>query len=356
MNSKDKLPLGKLDMDLLEEIFDAYNSDVMLENLDKSALKNNYLASKQRVKLGFSIGEDAAVIDMGDKYLISKTDPITFATNEIGYYVVNVNANDIASMGAVPKWFQATILLPGEHATKSMVKQICLDIQKCCLEIGVVLTGGHTEVTYGIPRPIVIGSMIGEVEKEKLVTTSGGRPGDAIILTKGIPLEGSSIIAREKEKELQKNGIEQDIIDRSKDFLYVPGISVIKEAILAVNNFDIHSMHDPTEGGLAMGLVELSRASQCGFLINYEQIPFIDEGVQLCRQFNIDPLRLISSGALLITVADDDSKELIDLLEENNITAKKIGYLTDDNNYKVKKNGKIQDLYYSEKDELTKIF
>lgn len=356
MKNDKKLPLGKLDLDILEEIFKAYSSADVMETLDGSALKDNYGGAKQRVKLGFSIGEDAAVLDIGDKYMISKTDPITFATDEIGYYVVNVNANDIAAMGAVPKWFQATILLPAEKTTKSMVKKICVDIQKCCLEIGVVLTGGHTEVTYGIPRPIIVGSMLGEVEKANLVLTSGGKPGDALILTKGIPLEGTSIIAREKESDLLDAGFDQATIDSAKSLLHNPGISIIKEAIISAKKFDIHSMHDPTEGGLAMGLVEMARASNCGVSIDFDSIPFVKQGMKFCRHFDIDPLRLISSGALLIALNESDSAQLISLLKQEGIRASKIGNLTADNRYWINKDGKKQKLVYSERDELTKIF
>ncbi|MCP4762098.1 MAG: hydrogenase expression/formation protein [archaeon] len=349
------LPLGKLKMGLLKEIFSEYNSPEVLKELKNSGNEEKFKKSKSRVALGFSIGEDAALIEMNDHYLVSKTDPITFTTDEIGYYVVNVNANDIAAMGAQPKWFQATILLPESKTTEEEAKRICIDIQKACLKIGCVLTGGHTEVTYGLDRPIVIGSMLGEVKKDKYVKTSGGKPGDAIILTKGIPLEGTSIIAREKEKELKEKGISSEFIDKAKNLLHNPGISVIKEAILAVENFNIHSMHDPTEGGLAMGLVEMAKASNCGFIINSNDIPIIPEAIKLCQIYNLDPLRVISSGSLLIAINQNEAQSLLELFRENNISACKIGNLTKDLGYKIEENG-IHDLKFSEKDQITLIF
>ena len=352
------LPLGKLRIGLLKDIFQEYKNTEIMENLEKFeklGLHNSYENSKDRVKMGFAIGEDAAVIDMDSHYLVSKTDPITFATDKIGYYVVNVNANDIVTTGAVPKWFQATILLPESSTTDELAKSICIDIQRACLKLGICLIGGHTEVTYGLNRPIVIGSMIGEVSKKDYVETCGGKPGDAIILTKGIPLEGTSLIAREKENILEKKGLDKNLINKAKKMLHDPGISVMKEALLAVKHFDIHSMHDPTEGGLSMALVEMAEASNCGLKIHYEDIPIIPEGKIICDIFNLDPLRVISSGSLLIGIEERNCEPLLDLLHNNGIEAGKIGNLTETKGYKIEKNGILQDLKYTEKDEITKI-
>ncbi|MBN2156345.1 MAG: AIR synthase family protein [Candidatus Lokiarchaeota archaeon] len=352
------LPIGKLSMELLSEIFKAYNSPKILKTLEQSNYKEIYNESQKRVILGFGIGEDAAIISMenSSKYLVTKTDPITFATEDIGYYVVNINANDIAAMGATPKWFQATILLPAGIATEQTAKKICLDIQTACLRLGILLIGGHTEVTYDLNRPIVIGSMFGEVLRDNYVQSGGGKSGDAIILTKGIPLEGTSIIAREKEKQLLDMGITEEVIRRSKDLLFHPGISIMKEALLAVKHFNIHSMHDPTEGGLAMGLVELSKASNCGFQIEYEKIPIIPEGKKLCEIFKLNPLQTLSSGSLLIVLEDKDSDSLLQLMRNNGIIASKIGNLTATNEYLIITQGKTSEIRYDERDEITKIF
>ncbi|MHA1338923.1 MAG: AIR synthase family protein [Promethearchaeota archaeon] len=352
-----KIELGKLKIEQLEKIFKKYESKELLSIVEKTPYKKEYYKSKERVRLGFAIGEDAAAIDMGNKYLICKTDPITFATEDIGYYVVNVNSNDIATMGAIPKWFQVSILLPENTTTESYVEKICIDIQKCCLEKGIVLVGGHTEVTYGLDRPIVIGSMFGEVEKDKLVTTSGGKANDAILLTKAIPLEGLSIIAREKADYLKERGIPDEIINRCRKYLYDPGISVLKEALLAAKNFSIHAMHDPTEGGLATGLVELAKSSRCGFLVDEKKIPKLPETDDICSIFGLNPLCLISSGTLLIVLEEKDAISLKSLLIKNGINCEIIGKLTKEEKYLIKElNGAIKPLSYSEKDEITKIF
>src|SRR5918999_3384366 len=170
---------------------------------------------------------------MGDRYLVATTDPITFATDELGWYAVHVNANDLAVRGARPRWFLATLLLPGGATDDAGVATLFDQLAAACAELGVALVGGHTEVTHGLDRAIVVGTMLGEVAKDKLVTTGGAQVGDAVILTKGVPLEGAAIIAREKESLLRELGVRPAVIARAKAFLRTPGISVLPEAEIA---------------------------------------------------------------------------------------------------------------------------
>jgi hydrogenase maturation factor len=142
-----------------------------------------------RVVLGPGIGRDAAVIDNGgQKLLVAKTDPITFAADLIGWYAVNINANDIACMGARPAWLMTTVLLP-ESSTPELAENIFDQVLDACAALGIELVGGHTEITYRLDRPIVVAALLGEVERERLVRPEGARPGDALILTKGIAMK-----------------------------------------------------------------------------------------------------------------------------------------------------------------------
>ncbi|MHA2049500.1 MAG: AIR synthase family protein [Promethearchaeota archaeon] len=331
-------------------------------------LKHEYLAellsrikgNDPRVILDSKIGEDAAVIDMpGDNYLVAKTDPITFATNHIGYYAVHINVNDVVCTGATPKWFQSTILLPSKVTTVDLIEKIFEDIYTACKSMNITVVGGHTEVTPNLERPIVIGSLLGEVEKHKLVSTSGAKPGDALILTKGIFIEGASIIGNEKEKELIRKKYDPEFIKVCKNFLFDPGISVYKEAMLAHENFKINSMHDPTEGGIATGIAEMAIASETGVLIEMSKINscILPEPLILSSVFNLNPIGTLSSGSLLIAIDDNQSLKLITLLKKNNIDAKKIGeFVSKEEGLRVKnEDGKTLPLLYSETDELTKI-
>src|SRR5919108_857271 len=263
------------------------------------------------VLIGPRVGEDAAVIDMGDHLLIAKSDPITFATDAIGHYAVTVNANDIAVMGGTPRWFLATLLLPETRTTAIMVQDIFTQVRQACHELGIALVGGHTEITVGLERPILSGHMLGEVTREQLVTSASVQVGDAILLTKGFPVEGVSIIARECTAQLASQGHAPEDIARWQQFLFRPGISVVKEAQVLQQAVEVHAMHDPTEGGVATGLRELAQASGVGLRISADQLPVLPEGALLCEAFGLDPLGTIASGTLLVTVPASQADQAI---------------------------------------------
>jgi len=330
-------PVGKLPSDILEELLDTYTS------------------KDGRVVVGPAIGEDAAVIDIGNKYLIAKTDPITFVAEDIGAYTVFINANDIATMGGTPRWFLATVLLPGKNTTPELTERIFSQLSSACERIDVSLCGGHTEITVGIERPIVVGMMLGEVEKDDLITTSGAKEGDDIILTKAIAVEAVSIIARQKSEELADR-FGKGFVDHCKRFAEEPGISVLKEASIARRSGNIHSMHDPTEGGLATGLYEIAKAAGVGIIVDEARIPVMDECKALCDYYKLHPLGLIASGSLLITLNSAESDIVMNNLIKNGITSSNIGKIVKrGEGVKIKKGDDVKDLQRFERDEITKI-
>ena len=284
-------------------------------------------ARDPRVVLGPKPGEDAALIDFGDRYLVAKTDPITFATDLIGWYLVQVNANDIAVMGATPKWLLATLLLP-EDTDEEQARTIFHQLGEACGEIGVDLVGGHTEITLGLSRPLAVGAMLGEAAKDRVVLTSGARPGDAIVVTKGIAIEGTAILARECESDLRQAAVPGDVIERAKEYLFSPGISVLRDASIACDAVEVHSMHDPTEGGLATGLMEVATAAGVGLSVDEAALPITPECREICGALGLDPLGLIASGALLATTAPQEAPRLIDALAQEGIPAYEIGRVT----------------------------
>jgi hydrogenase expression/formation protein HypE len=310
-----------------------------------------------RVVVGPRLGEDAAVIDMGDRYLVATSDPITFATEELGWYALHVNANDIAVRGARPRWFLATLLLPEGRTDEAAVTRLFAEIAAACDELEVALVGGHTEVTYGLDRPLAVGTMLGEVAKDKLVTTGGALVGDAIVLTKGVPLEGAAIIAREKEAELRACGGTAALVARAKGLLRRPGLSVLPEAEIACELATVHAMHDPTEGGVATALHELAAAAGVGLRVDKSRIPLIPEGAELCRAFGLDPLGTIASGALLMTLAPAEAGMVIHALAREGIDSHFIGQVVPREQGLVLVDGARQEpLPIFEQDEITKIF
>jgi hydrogenase maturation factor len=309
------------------------------------------------VKAGPKIGLDAAVIDAGDTCIVAAADPITFIADESGWYCIHVNANDVACMGAVPKWFLITILLPEQNADEETAESIFRSVDRGCREIGISVCGGHTEVTYGIERPVVCGFMIGEVLQEDLVLPENVQEGDSVILTKGAAVEATSIIAREKGEMLKERGYKDAMISKCADYIYNPGISIVKEALIAVQTVSVHGMHDPTEGGVRTGLWELAEASGQGIEVYPEHIFCSEETGKLCGEFEIDPLGAISSGALLIAVSPSETDTLITRLAEEGISAAAVASIkSSEFGRKVNENGVLKDLEYSARDEITKLF
>lgn len=307
MPDSDAFPAGKLPPDVL-----------------RALLRKVRPSRASRVVIGPRYGEDAAVIDLGSKYLVAKTDPITFTEDRLGWYAVNINANDIATLGATPRWFLATVLLPERRATKQMARQIFLDILHTCRTLGITLCGGHTEITVGLQRPIVIGQMLGEVKKSQLIRKASQRPGDMIILTRGIAIEGTAILARERPVELQKT-VGRASVQRAKRWLFEPGISIVQDARVAVHHGEIHAMHDPTEGGLLSGLAEIAEAGGVGIRVWGEKIPVLPETQAFSRALGFDPLALISSGALLVVATRDSTDALIRAYARRGVPAAVIG-------------------------------
>ena len=310
MKQKTKsLKTGKLDIDIL-----------------KGFLKRNTILDPQ-VVVGPKIGEDAAVIDLGkgtDRYWVVTSDPITFTTEEIGYYGVVVNLNDIATMGAIPKWFLATLLFP-EGSDLRIIERVFRQIHNACHRFRISFIGGHTEITPGIKRMIFSGHMIGEVKKENLVTTSGARAGDLLLLVKGVCIEGTSIMAREKEVELLKRGIPSSLIRKAKRFIFNPGIDILGPARIVHKVASVHSMHDPTEGGLINGMIEMAWASEKEIEVDLEKVLIYKESRILCQEFGLNPLGVIASGALLLAISPSDLSSIEKAFRKNSIPLNIIG-------------------------------
>jgi len=339
------LPAGKLPVDLLRKLI----GEIHIE--DSSVI------------VGPGVGMDCTVIDAGPKYLVLKTDPITFTATNIGWYAVNICANDIATTGATPRWFMATILLPEFQTTTELIEQIQSQIIHSCREINVTFLGGHTEITLGIERPILVGMMIGEVDKKQLISPRDTKPGDRILLTKGIPIEATAVLAQEFSSRLSVF-ISEGELSEAKNFTQKPGISVLKDAQIAISSGIVHAMHDPTEGGLAAALWELAEASQLSIKVDLDNIPVFETSRKICELLKIDPIGSIASGALLIVVPCEEVINIQKGLKNSGIAVTEIGRIFEsisgfqpgDPIVVYKKNGSYIKLFRPERDEIAKLF
>jgi hydrogenase expression/formation protein HypE len=328
-----KLPPGKIPVDILKE--------VVFKNLG---------AERKEVTVGPSAGIDGAVLDVGARSLIVSMDPITGAVERIGWLTVNVNANDVATFGVEPAFLFSCILLP-ENADKKTVEVICTQMDMAAKDLGIAIVGGHCESTMGLANPIVVGCVMGVTEKGRYVTAGGAKPGDRLILTKSAGLEGTAILASDREAELKKT-VSATVLRNAKNFF--SQISVVKDALIACKTGGVHAMHDPTEGGVAGGIHEMADASGLGVRVFEDKIAVQPETAKICSHFGIDALQLIGSGALLISAEAKSAEEIIKSLEEQQIQASIIGDLLEnaDERLLVRKNRKVQALPRPSSDHL----
>jgi hydrogenase maturation factor len=285
----------------------------------------NLGAERADVILSPSIGEDAAIVQAGKELLAVSSDPITGAEEWLGWIAVHVSANDVATRGVQPRWFNSIILLP-KKSTAVLVEKICTQMDKAASQLNIAIVGGHCEVTPSIEHPIVTGCAIGVVEEGKYVTCKEAKIGDKIIMTKGAGIEGTAILASDRRADLQEV-FDEKLLNQAENFF--ERISVVKDALTAFRTGGVSAMHDPTEGGIAGGLHELAEAANVGFNIYEKNVLIPEETRKICSYFDIDPLQLISSGSLLIVAEEKKTEEIIGNLSNNSIQSSVIGEVTE---------------------------
>jgi hydrogenase maturation factor len=323
--------IGKVPNDILKKII-----------LDKIKHK------RQEVLIRPKIGEDCCAVDIGSHVCVLSTDPITGAVNQVGRLAVHVSCNDIASCGVEPIGLLVDILAPPEADEKDLdmvMSQIC----DTAASLNVDILGGHTEVTDAVNRFVIIGTAVGKALRDGLVTTSGAKAGDDIVMTKSAGIEGTAIIASDNEEKLL-GVLDKEIIERAKTF--INDISVVKEGIIA-GQFGVNSMHDVTEGGVLGAVWEIAEASDVGAIVYKEKIPIEKETAEISRVLGIDPLKLISSGCMMITCKNGE--KLVKILNDNNIKAAVIGTVTEELNKILIDSGGIDKITQPDADELYRI-
>jgi hydrogenase maturation factor len=304
-----KLPAGKVPASILE--------DIVFKNLG---------VKHKEVAVGPAFGIDGAVVNIGNRSLVISSDPITGALGKIGWLAVNINSNDISTFGVEPSFFLSCILLPEDADTRT-VESISTQMGKAAISLGIAIVGGHCEVTPGLSNPIVVGCALGITEKDNYVTADNAKKGDKLILTKSAGIEGTAILASDREQQLRKV-LNAKIIDNAKEFYNL--ISVVKDAIIAYKTGGVDAMHDPTEGGIVGGIHEIAEASGLGVKVIEERIRIQPETNEICKYFQIDPLQLIGSGALLIAAKPQYAEEIVKKLQAERVDAAVIGEFQED--------------------------
>lgn len=250
------------------------------------------------VLVGPGLGRDAAAIQVGERIVIAKNDPITFASEHGFEHLVAVNANDIACMGGLPRWLLVTALMPQGITPADVLNQFA-ELREACRQRGVSLIGGHSEIVAGLDRPILVGMMLGEADHDTLLAPGQARAGDALLMTKALAIEGTALLARERSDVLRER-LGDDLVDDAVRLLADPGISVVEDAELALRAGGVSALHDPTEGGLLTAARELAAASRLGLEIDADAVPILPETLAVAEVLGLDPFGMLASGSLLL--------------------------------------------------------
>ncbi len=313
------MKIGKLDHQILKKI-----------------IFDNITRHRDEVMVRPKIGEDCAVIDFGEYACVLSTDPITGTKNEMGRLAVHISCNDIASSGVEPLGLLLTIMAP-EGTTAEMINQVMKQAGDTAAELNVEIIGGHTEITSAVNRMVVSATAIGRQIKNKVVNTRGAMPGDQVIMTKNLGLEGTAILAYDWEERL-KDKLGEVTVENAK--MMMQNISVIKEGVIG-SEIGATSMHDITEGGLLGAIWEMCEASRVGVVIYKDQVNIAPETIKICELFQLDPFKLTSSGCMVITIPVEKEEVLLTRLKEKKIEARVIGEITEHGRYFMDQGKKI---------------
>lgn len=315
----------------------------------KRSVLNQIHHRREEVLLGASVGEDCAAVAVApDEMLVMSTDPITGTAQDIGDLAIQITINDLASAGAEPIGVMLTVLLP-EGISEQKMRQMMEQAEAACAKANVQIMGGHTEVTKVVNQPLISVVGVGKAKKGKLVSTAGARPGMDIIVTKWVGIEGTSIIAKEKEAELLAR-FPQSFISQAKGFDKM--LSVLPEASIAVQH-GVAAMHDVTEGGIFGALWEMAEASGVGLAVDLRKIPIRQETVEICEYFDVNPYGLISSGCMLMAAKDGNT--IVRELEKSGIHAVVVGKAVSGNDRVLYAAGERRFLEPPKSDELYKV-
>ena len=320
------------------------------ENVLKRSIFKQIHTKRAEVLVGAGVGEDCAVMQLApDEVFVLSTDPITGTSKNMGALAVQITANDLASAGAEPVGMLLTALLP-PSADEPVIRQMMQEVESACEKLNVQVMGGHTEITAAVNQPVLSVTGVGKIKKDCLITTGGAKVGDDVVVTKWIGIEGTSIIAKEKEEELLTR-FARPFVEEAKRFDQY--LSVVPEAMEAVKS-GVTSMHDVTEGGIYGALWELAEASGVGLEIDLKTIPVRQETIEICECFRLNPYQLISSGCMLMT--SSDGRKLVRDLEQAGMKAAMIGRCVEGKAKKIINGEDTAFLERPKTDELYKIY
>lgn len=313
------------------------------------SILNQVKHRRDEVLVGPAVGQDCTAFAVDeDEAIVMSVDPITGTTKDIGSLAVYITTNDLAAAGAEPIGIMLTVLLP-ERIREIAVRRMMTDIEEVCARINIEVLGGHTEVTDVVNQPLISVTGVGKMKKSRVNSLKDVRPNQDLVVTKWVGLEATTIIAKEKEKELETR-FAPAFIKTAKEFDQY--LSVIPESKIAMEH-GISAMHDITEGGVFGALWEMASGADLGLEAELRRIPIRQETVEVCEFFGVNPYQIMSSGSMLI--AADDGPGLVAKLEAAGIHGTVIGRTNDSNDRIIRNGEEIRYLDKPQPDELYKV-
>jgi hydrogenase expression/formation protein HypE len=304
--------------------------------------------------LGAAFGEDVALTRVGEEVLVSHVDPIVGAIADIGWLAVHVACNDVATAGIPPRWLLLLVRVP-RMDDEELLEQIMRDASRAAREIGASIIGGHTGYSAGLSRPLVCVTALGAASGREPVLTGGARVGDRVLVTKGIALEGTAILAQDFADVARKLGLSEEDLAEGQDLMTT--VSAVPEA-LALSDQGVTAMHDVTRGGLLETLLEIAYLSEVGIEVHHHRLPIPAIVSRFAQAFRFDPLRMISSGTLAVTVPPERAEDVSHVLEQLGTAFAFAGQVTDGTGVRVLLEGQIN--HHSEirceEDELARMW
>lgn len=319
------------------------------ENILKRSVFKKIRHRREEVLLSPGVGEDCSALKLEEgEVVVMSVDPITAAEKGMGNLAVHVTANDLASSGAEPVGVMLSILLPPGKREKYL-RDLMEEIENTCRQLDIEVLGGHTEVTGVVNQPVVTVTGIGKVKEGRLVSTSGLRPGDELVMTKWAGMEGAAILAVEQREKLLQT-LPEELLDTAADF--IRELSVLPEARVA-SGLGVHAMHDVTEGGIFGALWEMGEASGTGITVDLKKIPIRQEIIEISEVFGINPYQMMSSGSMLMGC--ENGNHMVEALKEAGIPAAVIGKATESNDRILVNGEEVRYLEPAGSDELYKV-
>jgi hydrogenase expression/formation protein HypE len=287
------------------------------------------------ILLGAAFGEDVALTRVGGDILVSHVDPIVGAIGEIGWLAVHVACNDVAAAGVAPRWLLLLVLVPRPE-DEELLERIMHDASRAAQEVGASIIGGHTGYSAGLSRPLVAVTALGTASGREPVRTGGAKVGDHVLITKGIALEGTAILAQDFSDVARGLGLSGEELAEGRRVM--AEVSVMPEALVLAEN-GVTAMHDVTRSGLMETLLEIAHLSEVGIEVAFSRLPILSIVSRFARAFQFDPLQMISSGTLAVTVPPERVMQVSAALEELGTPFAFVGRVTDGAGVRVLKDG-----------------